>query len=236
MEQYHKHKLGPAFGSILGSIFGYTQSDDPANGLTLLTSYFNEATNYPDNFSYDNVQDFITAISTQLNEDFQSFVGQTYRLAQSAISLSQAQAQMVALADSTQGAANPSQITQAAGAIGAAANQVNLSQAIPTVTGQTAETVATQAANVAANVGTAVESVGQGVIASVNMLQYLPYILLGAGALVLYVWSKTTASEVGGAIKAAGEGVKAVSGAASDTIKSYSHKSNPRRKRRHARS
>jgi hypothetical protein len=184
-------------GSILGTLFGYSESDDLPNGTQLLTAYFNEATNYPANFTYDNAADFMTAMNATggAGYDFVSLLGETLRNAEAAMSMSSSTAAIVALADSSQGTATGSQMINAVG--GEGTNSINLAMAVPTVAAQTATQIATTAA-------TAVEAVGTGALTALNWIQYWPYIAGGVALFAVYIFMKSEGKQVGaihGAVK-----------------------------------
>jgi len=199
---FKHNKLGPQFAGVLSSLFGYTQADDLPNGTTLLTAYFNEAVNYPDNFIdpstgvvWDSAADFMAGLDAQLQYDYVSMVGETLRNAQAAMSMTSATNALIALADSTQGLATSTQIITTVGGVGT--GSVNLTMAIPTVAAQTTVQVAETA-------GQAVEAVGTGALTALSWLQYWPYIAAGVGVLVLYFFFSAEGKETGkvsGAIK-----------------------------------
>jgi hypothetical protein len=188
---------------------GDQQSDDRTVGLRVLTAYYNEASQYPSTFPYTTFNDFLAwaELGSALATDIGTLIRQTS--SNFTNSESQATASVVALADQSQGQASQGNIMQAAGG----QSNINWSSAAPVLALDIASATGTQALSVAQNVGT-------GALGTLNLLKYLPWIVLGYGALYVFSFGKSSGGSLG---KAAGKFIDT----ASERIRK---KNNPRKR------
>lgn len=206
--------------SGLFDIFSSGPSDADV-GNQVLSAYYNEAANFPEFSGYPTYEAWTTWLDSQV-PDFVTFIGNLVNMNVASTTPGDAATRLAQLANSSGGQANISAITSTAGGSG---NTVNYMAAIPEVAEQTAVGVVTTAANVAANVG-------GGVLDTLNLAKYLPWILGAAAGLYIYTMAKSSGKGVGEGARAlgtsAGESLKRLSEAARARIS----KKNPRRKRR----
>lgn len=153
-------------------------SDDSV-GLEVLSAYFNEAVKYPE-FSFSDYDSWIAWATAQV-PDFQNFVGSLVNMNSASTTADQAATRLTALANNSGGQATLPQIVSSAGGNG---DSINWAVAIPSIATQTTADVAAYAATVAQNVGT-------GVMGTLSLVQYLPWILGGAAALYIFTIAKT---------------------------------------------
>jgi hypothetical protein len=207
-QQPVRTKLRPGQVQAFGNWFGPDDdpSQDAANGLTLLTTYFTAASQFT-NFPYPDIATFQSYCET-LVPGFTANLGELVRLNSASTTLGQAEDRLTALATNNQGnwpsspaGLNLSQMTGAAGGMG---DSVNWQLAIPTVAAQTVAQVASGAVSAVSAVGSGILSAGSTAIA---LIQYLPYIALGGAALYIFT-------------------------IAGGPAKLFGKKSNPRRRRR----
>lgn len=158
----------------------FSSTDSTSVGLEILRAYYDEAKNYPE-FTYKSFDEWLAAIRLKVS-DIVTVIGDLVLQSSESTSVSQSKARVAYLANQSGGKATLPQIVSASGGTGS----VNISAAIPAVAKQSAKDVA----KIAQNVGT-------GVISSLNMLKYLPVILIGGGVLAIYFYAtsagKTTA-------------------------------------------
>lgn len=170
--------------------FGFSWSDldpfsttdpgaqDRESGLRMVRAYFDAARNYGD-FLYTDFDSFITDLNRkQGGRDFAQDVGELVRMNYASTSESQSIGYLQFLANQSKGQATPSQMIQAAGGSG---DNVNWTAGIPEIAVGTGQAAITQAAET-------LTTVGQGVISTLNMAKYLPWIVLGAGVIAIYFY------------------------------------------------
>lgn len=182
----------------LFDIFG---NSDKSTGNTVLTSYFNEAKNYPE-FQFSDYDAWITWASSQIGSDFETFIGNLVNLNYASTTPSDSSVRLATLADQSGGQATIPQITSTAGGSGTTVNWV---AGLPQIVADSAADAAVLAANVAQNVGT-------GVISTLSLVKYLPWILGGAGILYIYSLGKGTG-------KSFGKSMESLSSAAAERLK-----------------
>jgi hypothetical protein len=185
----------------------FAEDSDQKVGDDIMLAFFDEAVNYP-GFQYSDYTTWITA-TTGYDPTFVSGLGQLVKSNYASTSVSGAIDRVRELAATSQGMAKPQQIIMTAGTSGG----VNWAAAIPEVGYETVKDVATQATEIA-------QDIGQGTLSTLKLVKYLPIILLGAGAIYLVVMARTT----GGSL---GRSVEKLSDAAASRIRE-----NPRRRRR----
>ena len=174
------------------SLFGSTTPADA--GATILQAYFNAASQFS-TFEYPDYGSWMDYINVDLNQgpDFASDVGNLVLNNSASTTIGQATDRVVALANSSSGDASPSDIIGTAGGVGSSYSP-NILAAIPAVATSTATQIATGAVTGAEAVGNLAINTAKGAVSTVNILaslmNYLPIILVGAGALYLYSMRK----------------------------------------------
>lgn len=154
-----------------------SEEADEVVGQRLLSAYYNQAINFPE-FPWTSFDLWLAHLNSKVPE-FDKLVGELVKMNYASTTEAQAQDRLVELANQSAGEASPSQIVAVAGGKG---DSINWSAAIPEIASESA-----------ADVTAVVQNVGKGVLGTLNMTKYLPWILLGAGALFIYTQ--------GGAIK-----------------------------------
>ena len=151
------------------NLFG---GDTPSSvGQKVLKAYFEEASKFPE-FGFWNFEAWISSLNSKV-ENFPEFIGELVIANKASTSVEMAMDREAELANRTGGTATIAQITQTAGGRG---DTINWAVAAPEIASESIQDVT----NIAQNVG-------RGVIGSLNMVKFLPIILLGAGALYIYV-------------------------------------------------
>lgn len=199
----------------------FSSSSDSDTGRTVLQAYFDEATKYPA-FKFTDYDSWITWATTSLGgQNFQDLVGNLVNINYAATSVSDSADRVANLANQSGGTANLQSIVSAAGGNG---NTVNWGAAIPEVTVNTLS-------DTAAYLTTAAGDIGTGVMGTLSLTKYLPWILGGAAVLYIYTIAKSSGGGIGRGFenlsKAGSDSLRKVSSAASDRIA----RKNPRRKR-----
>lgn len=143
-------------------------------GTEILRAYYDEAKNFSD-FTYKSFDQWLAALKLKVS-DITEVIGDLVLQSSASTTVSESKSRVAYLANQTGGKATIPQIVQASGGKG----DVNLSAAIPAVAKQSAKDIAKVAQNV-----------GQGVIGSLNMLKFLPVILIGGGVLAIYFYSSS---------------------------------------------
>lgn len=169
------------------SIFGGDSNVDI--GKRLLTAYYNEASQFSSfqHPSYDAFVAYLVARDPTFVEGLGDLVLGNYH----STSVGQAEDRMISLANQSEGTGTIGQLVQAAGGNG---STVNWWAMVPEATGDTISDLAAISTNVAQNVGT-------GVLGTLNMVRYLPFILIGGGALYLYLNSSMIKSQISSRFK-----------------------------------
>ena len=155
-------------------------------GTQVLQAYFNEAVNFPE-FTYGTYDAWLVYLNSQGIPDFDVFVGNLVNSNKASISPSDAAQAVADLANMTSGMASNTQIVATAGGRG---NTVNLSQAIPDVAIQSATDLVK-----------ATQNVGQGILSTAKLMQYLPWILGIGGVIYLVAMGKSMGGSVGKSVK-----------------------------------
>lgn len=144
-------------------------SGDRDSGLSLLRAYFNTAKLFS-SFGYPSFDAFITYAESKV-PNFATNVGELVRMNKYSTTESEAQNRLTDLANKSQGKASLSQIIGAAGGTG---DTVNWTAVVPDVAVEVGQNVVTTGSEILQNVGT-------GVVSTLNLVKYLPWILGGVG-------------------------------------------------------
>ncbi len=169
--------------SFLDSIFGSTPE---TVGRDVLTGYYNEAINFPA-FTHPSFDAWIAYLDSRINENFALFIGELVESVSASSTVSQARERLAQLANSSGGEATIPQLTATAGGRG---DTVNWMQGVQDVTVDTVEDVAQLATDT-------LQNVGEGVLGTMKLVKYLPWILGGAAALYVFVLAKSHGGAVG---------------------------------------
>lgn len=154
--------------------------DDPVQvGREVLSAYYDEAVKFPE-FGYPSYEAWIEKLNSTIDPEFEKFIGDLVLMNSAATSPSMSADATRFLANQSGGTASVPQIVKAAGGD---PNVVNWSAALPEIAVETTQDVVHLAQEVAQNVG-------QGVIGTVKLAKYLPWILGGAAALYVFVIAK----------------------------------------------
>jgi len=170
------------------SWFESDPTDDRSVGLRVLQAYYDRAKSYP-GFMYSSFSAFLTAMerATPLATDIGELIRQTYRTNSESTAISRVKD----LAVKSQGMAQAGSLIQAAGGAGNSINwSVAVSEVTPQIVGDTFEYA-----------GEVLQDVGTGVMGTLSLVKYLPYILLGGGALYIALNSDKVKSRVKKEIK-----------------------------------
>jgi hypothetical protein len=158
------------------TIGGWFSADDPqSTGKQILTQYFEVAKNFPA-FGYTDYDAWMTAQNVII-PDFEAFVGGLVISNSASTTIGQAGSRLESLADQSGGTAKQWQIVSAAGK--GVGDSVNWAAGIPAIAADTALDTLKYATTVAQNVGT-------GVMGTLSLVKYLPWIL-GIGAAVYFL-------------------------------------------------
>lgn len=170
-------------------LMDFFSKDSPEKiGQEVLMAYFNEAKNYSE-FLTKNYKDFISSVNKKV-PNFEGLVGELVQKNYASTSKAQAMSRLAMLANKSAGRATLPQIVQAAGGSG---DTVNYVAAIPSVAKEGLKDVGRGAVAV----GEGVKAVGQGVVSTLKLGGYLPVILLGFGAIVVYAYSSQSKRVLG---------------------------------------
>ena len=152
-------------------------SADRADGMMLLEAYYNTAASFAD-FGYSSFADFLAWI--ERGSTVATDIGELVRMNNMSTTLDEAKSRLTDLASKSRGKATASEIVRAAGGTG---DTVNWYAAAPAIAEDVAETAVETAGEVLSNVGT-------GVLGTLKLVKYLPYVAVGVGALYLYLQAK----------------------------------------------
>ena len=168
-----KHFTGMGFS--LTDIFSSSSVlDDRANGLILMQAFYDKAQSFQ--IPYASFDAYLTDAEKKVPE-FAANLGELVRINSLSTDMTSAVTRMQDLAVKSKGLASLSAQVMAAGGTG---DTVNWSELLPSVAGDVAST--------GLNV---LENVGHGVLGTLNLVKYLPWILGGA-AILYFVISKKT--------------------------------------------
>jgi hypothetical protein len=152
-----------------------SEESDASVGKRVLEGFFNEAANFSEfQFSSD-FEAWLTYLKGKVS-DIEELIGQLVKANYASTTIDQAIERVARLANTSSGLASIPDIVSAAGGRG---DTVNWSAALPEIASESLS-----------DAGAAIQNVGHGVLGTINMTKYLPFILLGAGALYIYVNSK----------------------------------------------
>lgn len=194
-------------------IFDIFSSDDSdsAVGKRVLQAYFDSAVSFPE-FQFGDFDSWLTWLNSRV-PSFDEVIGNLVKINYASTTEGQAQDRVALLANQTGGQANVSDITLAAGGKG---DSVNWGAAIPEVGAQTVSDTIKYGTEVLQNTGT-------GVMSTLALVKYLPWILGGAAAIYIFSFGRTSGKKLGksaeGLSKSLGESAKKLADAASDRIK-----------------
>lgn len=155
---------------------------DKAAGTQVLQAFYNEASQFPE-FTYGTYDAWLVWLNSKGVPDFDAFVGELVKSNVASTTIEQAASRVADLANKTGGLASNTQIVSAAGGKG---DTINWSEAIPDIAYQSG-----------VDALSAVQNVGEGVLATLNVTKYLPWILGAGGAIYLIFLAKS----MGGKIK-----------------------------------
>lgn len=187
------------------SFFDFFSDSDEEVGNEVLKAYYDEAYKFSD-FNHATYEAWVNWLNSKV-PGFVADTGALVKMNSASTSVEDSQDRMIYLANKSGGKANVAAITMAAGGNG---STVNWSAAIPDVASETAKDILA-----------VVQTVGDGSLATVKLLKYMPWILGGAGALYIVFLAKGTGRSVG-------RSIEKLSGAASERLS----RKNPRRKKR----
>lgn len=184
------------------SLFDWFSSEESnvSVGEQVLKSYYNEAIKFPE-FGFSSYEAWINSIKSKI-PDYVELVGDLVIMNYASTSLEDSMDRAAQLANQSGGQASTQEIVMAAGGRG---DTVNWSAGIPEITSGAAETLTDT-----------FENIGEGVLATGNMLKYLPWILGAAGALYVYTWAKSSGGAMGGSV---GQGIKSLADAGAERIR-----------------
>jgi len=150
-------------------------SDDSPDsvGDSLLKAYFEEASAFAE-FSFADYEAWLTWLKSRV-PDLALLIGELVISNVASTSVDDSRERMISLANQSRGQATIPELVQAAGGRG---DSVNWGAGLPEIAINTTTDVAALATEVAQNVG-------QGVISTMKLAKYLPWIL--GGSLVLYI-------------------------------------------------
>lgn len=163
--------------SFFDSLFGGSSNNDV--GRKLLMAYYQEAKNYPA-FNYPSFEAWSAYLISRV-PDFVTFIGELVNMNYASTTVGDAESRLVQLANSSGGEATIPQITKAVGGTG---DTINWGAAVEEVSVETIADAAEQLSEVAQNVGT-------GVLSTVKLVKYLPFILLAAGGIYIFTIAKS---------------------------------------------
>jgi len=155
--------------------FSSSEDSNKELGLSLLQSYFDEARNFSE-FPYNDFSGWVSELNSKI-PDFDVLLGELVKSNYASTTEGQAHNRVIDLANQSSGQATPQEIVGAAGGRG---DSVNWLGGIPEIAMDTVSDAVSQTSEAFQNVGT-------GVFGTLNIMKYLPWILIGGGA--LFIWS-----------------------------------------------
>ena len=159
-------------------LFDWFTNSDESVGKNMLEAYYDEASNFTA-FTHGTFDAYLSWLNARV-PDFPAFLGELVRLNYASTTEGDAIDRLVELANSSGGEATIPQITTAVGGRG---DTVNWAAGVPEIAYETIEDASAQASEIAQNVG-------QGVLSTLNLTKYLPWILAGGAVLYIAVLAK----------------------------------------------
>lgn len=151
------------------SLFNFFSSSDKDVGGEVLQAYFDEAVKFPE-FGFGTYDAWLISLQTKVS-DILDVVGGLVNANSASTSVAQSKTRMAQLASDSGGQATIPQIVAASGGQG---DTVNWMQAVPEIASDSIK-----------DLGTTVQTVGQGLLSTLSLTKYLPFILLGGVALYI---------------------------------------------------
>jgi hypothetical protein len=150
-------------------LWSFSSKTPTSVGESILRAYFDEAINFTA-FGFSDFDAWITYQKSRVPEVVE-LIGELVISNSASTTVAQAENRVRDLANQSGGSATKPQIVRAAGGSG---DTVNWFELVPEVASQSVQDVVST-----------IQNVGEGVIGTVKLTKYLPWILLGAGALFI---------------------------------------------------